>query len=242
MSSAIDLLVASLRQRDVLAPDEVEMLQALRLRSVEFSKGDDIVSEGSRPESSCLLHQGLAARAVSRANDSRQLTALHIGGDFVDLHGLTLRVMDHGVVALTACTVVFVRHEELRLLTERAPHLTRLLWLLTTVDAAIQRRMTALIGRHTPLERLGHMLCEMYVRLNAVGLATDHRFEFPLTQAVLADLLGLSVVHTNRIVQDLRATGLVDWDQHNALIRDFPRLAKVSDFDPTYLSLECEPR
>lgn len=242
MPRAIDLLMANLRRRDVLSAGEAEMLEALRLRREIFSKGEEIVAEGSRPHSSCLLRRGLAARAVTRANGLRQLTALHIGGDFVDLHGLTLREMDHGVVALTICEAVFVRHEEIRAITERAPHLTRLLWLLTTVDAAIQRRMTALMGRHTPLERLGHLLCEMYVRMEAVGLAREQEFELPLTQTVLADLLGLSVVHTNRTVQDLRATALIAWDQHFVRIHEFTRLAKLSGFDATYLSLKCEPR
>jgi CRP-like cAMP-binding protein len=240
--SAIELLITNLRRRDVLSESEAETLVNLRLRKASFARGQEIVADGSRPQWSCLLQQGLAARAVSRADGARQLTALHIAGDFVDLHGLTLRHMDHGVVALTACEAVFVRHEEIRSITEQAPHLTRLLWLLTTVDAAIQRRMTALMGRHTPLERLGHMLCEVYVRMEAVHLARDHRFEFAVTQAVLADLLGLSVVHTNRTVQDLRATKLVQWDQHEIWLCDFPKLAKLSGFDPTYLSLTCEPR
>ncbi|MEQ1954954.1 Crp/Fnr family transcriptional regulator [Mesorhizobium sp. CN2-181] len=234
--------MANLRRRDVLPTGEAEMLEALHLRKADFAKGEEIVADGSRPHSSCLLEEGLAARSVVRANGSRQLTALHIGGDFVDLHGLTLREMDHGVVALTACKAVFVRHEEIRTITERAPHLTRLLWLLTTVDAAIQRRMTTLMGRHTPLERLGHLLCEMYVRKEAVGLAQEQQFKLPVSQAVLADLLGLSVVHTNRIVKDLRATGLVSWHQHNVRIHDFPKLARVSGFDAAYLSFRCEPR
>ncbi len=242
MPSAIELLTANLRRRDVLSVEETETLEALRLRSSVFSRGDEIVADGSRPHSSCLLQQGLAARSVVRANGSRQLTALHIPGDFVDLHGLTLREMDHAVVALTDCEAVFVRHEEIWAITERAPHLTRLLWLLTTVDAAIQRRMTALMGRHTPLERLGHLLCEMYVRMEAVGLAQDQQFELRVTQSVLADWLGLSVVHTNRTVQDLRATELVTWEQHDIQINHFSKLAKLSGFDATYLSLQCEPR
>jgi len=239
---AMDLLISNLRRRDVLTATEVGILESLRFRSEHFAKGQEIVAEGSRPQWSCLLQQGLAARAVSRANGSRQLTALHIAGDFVDLHGLTLKHMDHGVVALTDCEAIFVPHDEIKAISEHAAHLTRLLWLLTTVDAAIQRKMTALIGRHTPLERLGHTLCEVYVRMEAIGLAKEYRFDFPVTQAVLADLLGLSVVHTNRTIKDLRATKLVKWDQYDVTICDFTKLARLSGFDSTYLSLTCEPR
>jgi CRP-like cAMP-binding protein len=242
MQTAIELLISNLRRRDTIADDEVDALLSLHFRGETYPRGTQFIAEESRPEWSCLLGKGLAARAVNRANGTRQLTALHIAGDFVDLHGFTLKRMDHGVVALTACEVIFVRHEELRAITESAPHLTRLLWLLTTIDAAMQRRMTALIGRHAPMERLAHLLCEMYVRLEVVGLASDDRFVFPVTQAELADILGLSVVHTNRTVQDLRATGLVSWDHHDVTLFDFARLARMADFDSTYLNLFHEPR
>jgi CRP-like cAMP-binding protein len=242
MSPAIALLVRVLSRRDTVAPEEIAVLESLPQRPETFARGVEFIAEGSRPGWSCLLEEGLAARAVSRANGSRQLTALHIPGDFVDLHGLLLKPMDHGVLAMSACKVVFFRHSDLRRITESAPHLTRLLWLSTTVDAAIQRRMTALIGRHTPLERLGHLLCEMYSRMEAVGLAADGRFRFPITQAELADLLGLSVVHTNRTVQDLRATGMVSWAQNVVSIEAFGALARTVGFDPAYLNLSPEPR
>lgn len=242
MTPAIQLLLRNLGRRDVVSDDEAAMLAALTQRRVDYPKGAEMIAEQSRPDASCLLQAGLAARAVSRANGTRQLTALHVAGDFVDLHGMLLKEMDHSVVAMSPCTVVFVPHRELRVLTETAPHLTRLLWMSTTIDAAIQRRMTALIGRHTPVERLGHLLCEIYLRLEAVGEAAEGTFPFPITQTELADLLGLSVVHTNRTVQDLRATKLVTWDHHTITVADFPRLMKMVGFDDNYLNLRVEPR
>ena len=140
--------------------------------------------------------------------------------------------MDHSVRALTDCSVVFVPHPDLIAITATAPHLTRLMWLSTTIDAAIQREMIASVGRRTPLQHLAHTFCELYLRLEVVGLAEDGKFRFPITQSELADVLGLSLVHTNRTVQDLRATGLVQWNQTEVDITDFDRLTHLAGFDP----------
>lgn len=242
MTLAIDLLCRALGRRDELYDAEMQILSSLVRRNARYTKGAEIISEGSRPTWSCLLQSGWAARALHTASGARQITALHVPGDFVDLHGFLLKQMDHSIVALSDCEVVFIPHANLQTISEEAPHLTRLLWLATTIDAAIQRKMTALIGRHTPVQRLCHLFCELYLRLDVVGLATDGRFRFPLTQTELADILGLSVVHTNRTVQDLRATNLAMWTESEVFIPNFDKLAEFAQFDPAYLNLQSEPR
>ena len=242
MTIAIDLLCRALSRRDELGEDDRQTLSSLVQRPARYAKGAEIIAEGSRPTASCLLQSGWAARALHMASGSRQITALHVPGDFVDLHGFLLKRMDHSIVALSDCTVVFVPHANLQAITERAPHLTRLLWLATTIDAAVQRKMTALIGRHTPVQRLCHLFCELYLRLDVVDLAIGGRFRFPLTQTELADILGLSVVHTNRTVQDLRATNLVVWNGPEVFIPNFAKLAEFAEFDPAYLNLHAEAR
>lgn len=242
MTPAIHLLCRYLSQRDTLTDEEREILISLPQRASYYAKGAEIVAEGSRPKASCLMQAGWSGRAVHRRNGARQLTALHIAGDFVDLHGLVLKQMDHSVIALSDCTVVFVAHDALRQISEKAPHLARLLWLSTTIDAAIQRKMTALLGRHTPTERLAHLVCELYLRLEAVGLAANGTYRFPLTQSELADFLGLSLVHTNRTVRDLRATNWLVWDHADIQIVEYGRLAAFANFDPAYLYLGVDPR
>lgn len=242
MNLGIELLRRNLSRRDKVTDAEYQLLRSLKQRAALYAKGADIIPEHSRPNSSCLLVAGLAGRAVSREDGRRQLTALHVPGDFVDLHGLLLRTMDHGVVALSNCEVIFVPHEDIISISETAPHLTRLLWTSTTIDAAIQRKMAALLGRHSPLQRLGHLICEIYTRLEIVGLATDGTFHFPVTQHELADILGISVVHTNRTVQQLRSTGLISWGAATVTIADMSALVRLAEFDTTYLSLETEPR
>lgn len=242
LTLAMEQLCRALGRRDRLSSDELSTLGELRQVEALFKKGSDIIAEHSRPSSSCLLVSGLTARAITLADGRRQLTALHVPGDFVDLHALLLRKMDHSVMAMTDCSVVFVPHQDLVAVTEKAPHLTRLLWLSTTIDAAIQREMIASVGRRTPLQHLAHTFCELFLRLEVVGLAEGGRFRFAITQSELADVLGLSLVHTNRTVQDLRATGLVHWNQTDVQIADFDRLSRLAGFDPTYLNLSSEPR
>jgi len=126
--------------------------------------------------------------------------------------------------------------------TERFPHLTRLLWLLTLLDGAIHREWLIGMGRLSASQRTAHLICEMYTRLEALGLASDHRFDFPITQAALADAVGISTVHVNRVLQELRQRGLIAWDGGQVSIPDWHGLAGMADFDDLYLHLVREPR
>ncbi len=207
-----------------------------------MNKGEDIVREGDRPTESILLLEGFAARYDILRKGKRQITALHIPGDFVDLHSFLVKKMDHAVLAITPCSVAGVPHEILRDITENHPHLTRLLGVNLAVDAAIHRQWIVSMGRRSALEHTAHLLCEMLLRLRAVGLTEDHSFKLPLTQAELGDALGLSTVHVNRVVQDLRKEGLITWRGDTLVIDDWERLQELAEFDPTFLSLETEPR
>ena len=200
------------------------------------------MSEGSRQRESCLILSGFTARAQFLSDGRRQITAVHIAGDFVDLHALLLKVMDHSVVALRRCEAAFVPHDSLLEVIEKAPHLGRMFWLSTVIDAAIQRTWITSIGRRSPGQHIAHLLCELYLRLETVGLVRTDSFEFPPTQGDIADMLGLSVVHVNRTIQELRSSGLVRWSNNIVTIVDMERLKAFADFDPTYLNLLNEPR
>ena len=232
----------SLERRDSLSDDEIRIISELPGRPAVFAAGEEIVMEGSRPKESCLVTSGFAARSQSLSSGERQITAVHVPGDFVDLHSMLLKVMDHSVVALGPCKVAFVPHEKIKEVTEVRPHLARLFWMSTTIDGAIQRTWITCLGRRSAEQHLAHLVCELYVRLEAAGVASDFAFEFPVTQVQLGDVLGLSVVHVNRKLQELRAAGLVEWRDGRVKIRDFERLAELSEFDPTYLSLRRESR
>lgn len=237
----MERLIDKLGRRDTLSTEELSALRQVLGRPREVRAGTDIVREGDHPDHSTLLAMGFTARYSTLADGGRQITELNISGDFIDLHSFVMKQMDHGVVALTDCVIVPAPHAALRRLTEHHPHLTRLLWLDTVIDAAIHRQWIASMGRRTALAHLAHLLCELYRRLEVVRQAADYVLEVPLSQAVLADVLGQSTVHVNRLISELRAMELLTWSQGRVEIMDWDRLAALAEFDPAYLRLHSEP-
>ncbi|MBD3832253.1 MAG: Crp/Fnr family transcriptional regulator [Brevundimonas sp.] len=237
----ISPLIQKLARRDELSGRETTVLGELLQPPIFVPAGRDIVRQHSSPAYSTLILDGFAARYVVLTNGARQITELNVPGDFVDLHSLMMSPMDHGVVALTSCTVARSPHDGLRRVTETEPHLTRLLWMDTLVDAAVHRQWIAGLGRRTAVARLAHLLCELYLRLKTVHRAGSGRMELPLSQAVLADVLGLSDVHVNRSIAQLRAAEMVRWAGRAIEICDWDALVRQAEFDPTYLRLGKAP-
>jgi CRP-like cAMP-binding protein len=235
-------LIRKLTRRDQLTDAELEVLETAPFTVRTFDAGEEIVREDTVCDFSCLILEGWAARSKHMRDGRQQITAFHILGDFVDLHSFLLKPMDHTIEALTPCRMALVPHSALREITERHPHLTRMLWLSTLIDAAMHREWLVAIGRLPAAGHLAHLLCELYLRLEAVGEAGDFSFQFPVTQVLLADALGLSTVHVNRVVQELRRENLVTWRGQQVTFNDFERLKAFAEFDPTYLNLQAEPR
>ena len=241
MTSKIMTLVEKLALRDRVSPREVEALQDVLGPPKCILAGTDIVSEHTHPQQSTLLISGFSARYTTLRDGGRQITEINIAGDFIDLHSLLMKQMDHGVVALTDCTVAYAHHSRLIALTEQHAHLARLLWLDTIIDAAIHRQWLAAMGRRSGLGHLAHLVCELYLRLQAVGQAGNLAFDLPLPQTVLGDALGLSPVHVSRLITELRNEGVVQWSGGRIEILDWHQLAEIAEFDPTYLRLQREP-
>jgi CRP-like cAMP-binding protein len=235
-------LVLKLEQRDRLSDDEKRVLEGAisRIRVVEAD--GDIVHEGDHPSESSLLLDGFAARYKIFSNGRRQITAIHVPGDFVDLHSFLIKTMDHGVLALTPCRIAGVPHTALEKITDEYPHLTRLLWLSTLIDGAIHREWLTAMGRLSATAHMAHFICELFLRLRSVGRTEGDTIQLPLTQAELGDTLGLSTVHVNRVLQELRKEELIRWQGNALTILDWERLKKVGEFTPTYLSLQHEHR
>ena len=238
----LDPFFRKIQLRDELGPEEKRAIAAAGGEFLRFAPGEDLVTEGDRPSRSMLVTTGFTCRYRQLADGQRQLTAIHIPGDFVDLHSFLLKEMDHSVGALSHCTVLTFPHPGLVKVTEQYPHLTRLLWLLTLLDAAIHREWLVGMGRFSAAQRAARLLCETYVRLKAIGIAQDNRFIFPITQAALADALGISTVHVNRVIQDLRQDGMIRWEGGSVHILDWKRLSDFAEFDDRYLHLVQEPR
>ena len=185
-----------------------------------------------------LLLDGLVCRYKDLRNGQRQITELHVPGDFADLHSFTLKRLDHNLLTLTPCRIAIVPHERLKAITEQHPHLTRLYWFGTNVDAAIHREWEVSLGRRTAISRLAHLFCELRVRLGLVGRADEEGYELSLTQADLAECLGLTPVHVNRTLKELRERRLVEFRGERVKILDRLGLERVAEFNPSYLYLE----
>jgi CRP-like cAMP-binding protein len=235
-------LITKLERRDRLSEEERQALRDACTPPRRLTAGQDLIREGARTKESTLVLEGYCVRYNDLRDGARQITAIHIAGDFVDLHSFLLHKMDHGVAALTDCLITTIPHDSLRQITERYPHLTRLLWLSTLIDAAIHRRWLVAMGRLPAAAQLAHLLCELQLRLKVMGLADEKSFDLPLTQTELADVLGLSLVHVNRVVQELRREGLIAWSGRRVTLLDRERLWDLAEFDPGYLHLEMEPR
>lgn len=239
--SATNPLVEKLARRDMLSDAEKHALAQVLSPPRHVAIGTDLIKEGERPEHSTLLVEGLCARYSNLSDGGRQITELCVAGDFMDLHSFVMKQMDHGVVALTDCRIATAPHAALRDLTRTQPHLTRLLWLDTVIDGAIHRQWLVAMGRRSGLSQLAHLLCELYLRLEVVGEAEAHHFALPLTQIQLADVLGLSAVHVNRLIAELRDKGLVFWRSQTVTLADWNGLVALAEFDPTYLRLHSDP-
>lgn len=231
-----------LRQRHHINASE-EM--AIRDMASEFRRvgPDQIVIRAGQPlQESLLLLDGWLARAKDLRSGARQFTELHVAGDFADLHSFTLKRLDHDVVSLTQCHLAVIPHARLKELTERHPHLARVYWFQTNLDAAIHREWTVCMARRSAQARVSHLLCELLIRLEIAGLAQDASFDFPLTQNELADCLGLTTVHVNRTLQELRKQGLIQLEQRRVTLLDIDALKALAEFNASYLYLEKQPR
>ena len=233
---------ATIAARDTISDEEHRALVSAMGDRRIIAAGTDIAREGDRPLVSTLVLTGMTARYSTVEDGGRQITGLHLAGDFVDLHSFPLKIMDHSVASISRCTIAVVPHAELKHITEQFPHLTRVLWLLTLLEGSIHRQWLVAKGRLTADEQMAHLFCEQYVKAGIAGLTEGGRFALPLTQMQLGDALGLSIVHTNRTLQRLRRTRAIEWQDGIVQILDWDMLRELGQFDGSYLHLESVPR
>ena len=196
-----------------------------------------LVRENDHPTHSCLLLEGFAFRHKIVADGRRQIVALHMPGDLVDLQNALLRVADNSVQALTAVEVAFIPHSAIIHLAFERPRIGKALWHDTLVEGSIAQEWIANVGRRTAFQGIAHLLCEFAVRLEAAGLGERLSYELPMTQEQLADATGLTAVHVNRTLQLMDERGLVTRTRRAVIINDWHVLANAGDFDSAYLHL-----
>jgi CRP-like cAMP-binding protein len=218
------------------------VLKTLSRKPEHIAAHADLIREGAAPDRVYLILTGWVCRYKVLPHGKRQIMDYFIPGDLSDQRIFVLTRMDHSIATLTAASVVAIPAQSMIDLTGRYPRIAQALWWNTLVDEAITREWVVNVGQRKAMEQVAHLICEMFVRARAVGLSDGLSFDFPVTQTDLADTVGLTLVHTNRMLQNLRAEGLIAWTRHRLTILDFDRLADLSMFNMNYLHLEHEGR
>ena len=234
----INAHLMKLRQRFEIDADEEKAIRAAVAEIRKVAADRTLIREGQELNESLLLVKGWLARSKDLAGGERQMTELHVAGDFPDLHGFTLKRLDHDVLTLSECTIAVVPHDRLRQLTERYPRLARIYWFTTNMDAAIHRSWALSLGKRSAISRTAHLFCELFARLEVIGHTRGDSYDFPLTQRELSECLGLTAVHANRTLQELRRRELIALENRQLTILDRRSLEAVAEFHPAYLYLD----
>jgi CRP-like cAMP-binding protein len=221
----------------VLSEAERYAISFLPVRLETFAADQAILREGSRPKRSCMLVEGLACNAKVISNGRRQILAFHLPEDMPDLTSLHLEVRDSDTWALTDCTMAFVDHRDLDQLCDEQRRLARFLWRSTLIDASVHREWTLNVGQREGLSRMAHLFCELMLRMETIGRAKDKGCALPLTQQDLAEATGLSTVHVNRMLQELRRQKLIAFTRGQLTILDWDSLVELADFRAEYLHI-----
>jgi CRP-like cAMP-binding protein len=228
-------LVERLARLSPLSDAERESLLSLPHTSRSLAASSHIVRDGDRVESCNILLSGFAYRYKITGDGARQIISVHIAGELLDLQQSFLAIADHSVQLLTEGVVAAVPRLAIRDLMLGAPGIARALWIDSLIDASIFREWVVNVGRRNSHARVAHILCEIFLRLQAAGLVHGQRYLLPMTQEQLADAVGLTSVHVNRVLKQLAEEGLISRDRRTIVIEDWARLKQAGDFNERYL-------
>jgi CRP-like cAMP-binding protein len=238
----LEVLVRKLEHGAELSKADVKALESAVASVRQIETDEDLIEEGDRPEFVHVVLEGFACRYKLLGDGSRQIMAWLVPGDFCDLHIAILGEMDHNIGTLSSSKIALIRPDSVIKLTQTSASLSKALWWASLVDEAILREWLVGMGRRPADRQIAHLFCELLARMQAVGRAPANVLKMPVTQAQLADSVGLTTVHVNRTVQQLRELGLITW-RHKALtIIDVDGLQAFSGFDPNYLHLNKRAR
>ena len=221
-------------QADLSASDRDAIL-SLPYKLRQLNAGFYLFREGDVAATCCVIVSGFACRHKVVVDGARQILSVHMRGDGVDFQNAILRYADHSLQALTKIEVAEIPVRAVADLIASNPNVTLALWAETLVDASVHREWNANVGRRDARTRIAHLLCELGLREEAAGLCDRHAYVMPLTQEQLADATGLTPVHVNRVLQGLRAEGVLARDRGTVKIADWDQLTRIGDFRPTYL-------
>ncbi|MBR0844245.1 Crp/Fnr family transcriptional regulator [Bradyrhizobium liaoningense] len=218
-----------------LSDDDCRQIAALPSTLRQVADGEVVLRQGEAASRCVFVVSGFLYQARI-VGDRSQILAFHVPGDMPCLHTLLVSPMDADLVGLGPSIVGSVAHAQLKQLLDGSTHLTRAFWRETLIDAAISRQWIARLGAQAALPKVAHLICELAARLKIVGLVTDGCFQMPMTQRHVADACGLSIVHVNRTIQELRHRGLIAWEGNEIELLQPQELQELADFASDYLT------
>jgi CRP-like cAMP-binding protein len=227
------------RAGDELTAHERHVLEGAVTDMRTYPAGYTAVRQGEKVDISTLLVAGLMSRHIDARDGRRHMVGVYVPGDFVDLHAYALKRLDHDVGTLTDARVAIVPHQALERIQVSMPHLTRRLWFLTLLDGALHRQWVYRLSSLDARERVAHFLCETNARLLAIGLSDGRSFSLPVTQTDIGEVCSITNVHVNRVLRQLRESGLCTFRSSVVQIHDLKGLAAAGQFQPDYLYLNA---
>jgi CRP-like cAMP-binding protein len=237
LSDYLDAFIAKIEVRERLTEVERVALRGLPRKVVQTGNRTRIVEEGERPTQCCLVASGMVFRSKLSLTGGRQILSFHVPGDMVDLQTILFKTADHTIETTRNTMVVLIPHEAVLEVAAEHPALARAFWFDTLVDASIQRETMLNIGRRDARARTAHLLCELVIRLRRAGADGTLPIDLCVTQSDLADSLGITSIHMNRVLARLRREGLITLDGRMLTVNDWQGLSAAGEFDPIYLHL-----
>ncbi len=218
-----------------LTEAEKAAVAELPFKAVTFGPHVNIVKDGQIAMQSCVIVSGITCWSKVTTAGKRQISSVAFSGDMPDLHGLHLKPLDSNLSTITSCRLGFVSHSALEALFKHQPNIAVAMWRLTLIDAAVFREWVTNVGSRPAYTRLAHLFCEVFLRAQSIRVGDDRTCSFPLTQTEIGECTGLSTVHINRNIQQLRADRLISLEAGVLTVLDWGRLQRAGDFDAVYL-------
>ena len=228
-------LIKRLRKSDDISEEDIQEINALPITVKEYAAERAVVRDGDRATECCLIAEGFCVRSKTIPDGKRQILSIHIAGEIPDLMSLFLHVMDHDLSTVTPCTLGFINHETLRKLHRRRPNVAEIFWRDTLIDAAMFREWIVNVGQRSAPARLAHVVAELRERLKVIGRVEGSDFEMPLTQEQIGEALGITSVHANRVIKQLRQEEIVDVQRGRVTVLNEAKFRQLADFDSRYL-------
>ena len=236
-----DYLCRKLEHYVRLSADDREILAALEQTNIRtIAARRDIIREGEHPEFANLVIDVWAVRHKMLEDGRRQVLAFLLPGDLCDLNVFLLKEMDHSIGALTSVTIAQIPRDLVDEIEKKRSRLFKALTWDLLVQLAIQRQWTLNLGQRSAIERISHLICELFARLATIGLCRNGTCHVPITQTDLSDAAGITPVHVNRTLQELRGQGLIEWKGREIHVADMEALRRVALFNDNYLHLGRE--